>query len=68
MYDKGGVINRKYFISRRWMENSQEARPGGKRESFWKKIYTPLLCLKWNSVFKLHFEYLSFLVLSIATG
>ena len=25
-----GVINQKYFISRRWIENNQEARTGGR--------------------------------------
>ena len=70
MYDKGGILNKRYFISRRWMENNQEARTGGKRQNFWKKnIYTLILSIKeqlWR-VFKLNFDILSFLRLSNCT-
>ena len=63
MYDKGGILNKRYFISRRWMENNQEARTGGKHQNFWKKnIYTLLISIKeqlWR-VFKLNFDFLSF--------
>ena len=61
MYDKGGVLNKKYFITRRWMENNQEARTEGRRQKFWKRnIYTLIvISIKeqcWR-VFKLNFDF-----------
>ena len=50
------------------MENNQEARTGGKHQNFWKKnIYTLIISIKeqlWR-VFKLNFDFLSFLRLDI---
>ena len=38
MYDKGNeVLNKKYFISRSWIENNQEARTGGRHQKFWEE-------------------------------
>ena len=52
------------------MENNQEVRTGGKHQNFWKKnMYTLLISIKeqlWR-VFKLNFDFLSFLRLPNAT-
>ena len=43
---KGGTQQKK-IISRRWTEDNQEARTGGKHQNFWKKnIYTIIISIK----------------------